>query len=329
VLYDELALRRADLALLEKGAMKIGFIGLGNMGGPMALNLIKAGHTLTVHDIRRAVAEPHLAGGASWAETPADAAKDAELVLTSLPGPKEVEAVAVGGENGIIHGMGQGAAESARRGQRQAAVYADLSTSSPTIARRLHAMFAEKGIAMLDAPVSGGIPGARSATLSLMVGGDEDIYNRVKPVFAAIGDKLQYVGASGAGAVAKIVHNMLVFCSFALFAEAFTVGVKAGADPEKLYETVRNGAYGQGMMLAMLPRVVFKGDFDTVSGSLDIARKDVGLFTALARELEVPAAIASRYEQDLIDAVAHGLGAKDFTIALTIQEDRAGVKVRT
>jgi 3-hydroxyisobutyrate dehydrogenase-like beta-hydroxyacid dehydrogenase len=182
---------------------------------------------------------------------------------------------------------------------------------------------------MLDAPVSGGIPGARSATLSLMVGGDEDIYNRVKPVFAAIGDKLQYVGASGAGAVAKIVHNMLVFCTFAMFAEAFTVGVKAGADPEKLYETVRNGAYGQGMMLAMLPRVVFKGDFDKVSGSLDIGRKDVGLFTALARELEVPAAIASRYEQDLIDATAHGLGAKDFTIAFTIQEDRAGVKVRS
>jgi 3-hydroxyisobutyrate dehydrogenase len=219
--------------------MRIGFIGLGNMGGPMALNLIKAGHTLTVHDIRRAVAESHLAGGASWADTPADAAKDAELVLTSLPGPKEVEAVALGGENGIIHGMSQGAAESARRGQRYDAVYADLSTSSPTIARRLHAMFAEKGIAMLDAPVSGGIPGARSATLSLMVGGDEDVYNRVKPVFAAIGDKLQYVGASGAGAVAKIVHNMLVFCSFALFAEAFTVGVKAGDRPG---EALRDGA---------------------------------------------------------------------------------------
>jgi 3-hydroxyisobutyrate dehydrogenase len=297
--------------------MKIGFIGLGNMGGPMALNLIKAGHTLTVHDIRSAMGEPHLAGGASWADTPADAAKDAELVLTSLPGPKEVEAVAIDGENGIIHGIGRGA------------VYADLSASSPTVARRLYAIFAENGIAMLDAPVSGGIPGARSATLSIMAGGDEDAYHRVQPVFAAIGDKLQYVGASGAGAVAKIVHNMLVFCTFALFAEAFTVGVKAGADPEKLYETVRNGAYGQGMMLAMLPRVVFKGDFDKVSGSLDIGRKDVGLFTALARELEVPATIASRYEQDLMDLVAHGLGAKDFSVAFTVQEDRAGVKVRT
>jgi 3-hydroxyisobutyrate dehydrogenase len=297
--------------------MKVGFIGLGNMGGPMALNLIKAGHSLTVHDIRRAVAEPHLAGGARWADNPADAARDAEVVFTSLPGPREVEEVALGGENGIIHAIPRGA------------IYADLSTNSPTVIRRLHALFAAKGISLVDAPVSGGIPGARNGTLSVMAGGDHAAYERLKPLLEAIGDKLQYVGATGAGAVAKIVHNMLVFTTFAIFAEAFTLGVKAGADPEKLYEAVRNGAYGQGMMLALLPRVVFKGDFDKVTGSLYIGRKDVGLATELARDHGVPLKIASRYEQDLIVAIAQGLGAKDFTVAFTLQEDRAGVKVRT
>lgn len=296
--------------------MRIGFIGLGNMGGPMALNLIKAGHELVVHDVRRNMADPHVAGGAKWADTPADAAKDADLVLTSLPGPREVEAVAIGGENGIIHGI------------RKSAIYADLSTNSPTLIRRLCATFAQRGVMMLDAPVSGGIPGARSATLSVMVGGDEAAYHRIKPALEAIGDKLQYVGASGAGAVAKLVHNMLVFTTFGIFAEAFTLGVKAGVEPEKLYETVRNGAYGQGMMLAMLQRVVFKGAFDQISAALDIGRKDVSLATALARELEVPVKIAAEVEQELIEAVAHGLGQKDFSAAFTVQEERAGVKVR-
>jgi 3-hydroxyisobutyrate dehydrogenase-like beta-hydroxyacid dehydrogenase len=297
--------------------MRIGFIGLGNMGGPMALNLIKAGHTLVVHDIRRNMADAHLTGGARWADTPADAAKDADLVLTSLPGPKEVEAVAIGGENGILHGISK------------SAVYADLSTNSPTLVRRLHAIFAEKGIAMLDAPVSGGIPGARSGTLSVMVGGDEAVYRLIKPALEAIGDKLQYVGASGAGAVAKLVHNMLIFTTFGIFAEAFTLGVKAGVPPEKLYEAVRNAAFGQNGMLPMLPRVIFKGDFDKVSATLDICRKDIGLATQLARELEVPVKIAAEVEQELVKAIAHGLGGKDFAVAFTIQEDRAGVKVRT
>jgi len=296
--------------------MRIGFIGLGNMGGPMALNLIKAGHTLVVHDVRRAAAEPHLAGGAEWADTPADAAKDAELVLTSLPGPKEVEAVAIGGENGIIHGM------------RKGAVYADLSTNSPTLIRRLHATFAEKGIPMIDAPVSGGVPGARNATLAVMVGGDEQIYNRIRPALNGIGDKVSYVGAIGAGAVAKLVHNMIAICSMQVLAEAFTMGVKAGVPAEALFTAVQNGAYGQGMLLRALPKVIFKGNFDRVSFALKLARKDLALATQLARENEVGMPLANLVEQDLLAALAHGLGDKDSSAAFTVQEDRAGVKVR-
>jgi 3-hydroxyisobutyrate dehydrogenase len=296
--------------------MRIGFIGLGNMGGPMALNLIKAGHSLVVHDVRRNMAEPHLAGGAKWADTPADAAKDADLVLTSLPGPKEVEAVALGGENGIIHGI------------RKDAVYADLSTNSPTLIRRLHATFAEKGIAMLDTPVSGGVPGARNATLAIMVGGDEEVYNRIKPALDGIGDKVSYVGAIGAGAVAKLVHNMIAICSMQILAEAFTMGVKAGVPAEALYTAVQNGAYGQGMLLRALPKVIFKGNFDRVSFALKLARKDLGLATELAREHNVGMPIANIVEQDMLEAIVHGLGDKDSSAAFTVQEDRAGVKVR-
>jgi len=296
--------------------MRIGFIGLGNMGGPMALNLIKAGHTLVVHDVRRAAADPHIAGGAKWADTPADAAKDAELVLTSLPGPKEVEAVAIGGENGIIHGM------------RKDAIYADLSTNSPTLIRRLHAMFAEKGLPMIDAPVSGGVPGARNATLAVMVGGDEQVYNRIKPALDGLGDKVSYVGAIGAGAVAKLVHNMIAICSMQILAEAFTMGVKAGVPADALFTAVQNGAYGQGMLLRALPKVIFKGNFDRVSFALKLARKDLALATQLARENEVGMPLASLVEQDLLAALAHGLGEKDSSAAFTVQEDRAGVKVR-
>jgi 3-hydroxyisobutyrate dehydrogenase len=298
--------------------MRIGFIGLGNMGGPMALNLIKAGHSLTVHDIRRQMAEPHISGGAKWADTPADVARDSELILTSLPGPKEVEAVALEGENGIIHGIQKGS------------VYADLSTNSPTVIRRLHAIFAERGISMLDAPVSGGVPGARNATLSVMVGGDETIYKRIKPALDAIGDKVAYIGAIGAGAVAKLVHNMIAICTTEILAEAFTMGVKAGVPPEALLTAVQNGAYGQGMMLkGLMPKMIFTGNFDRVTFALKLARKDLGLATELARENNVPMPVANIVEQDMIEALVHGLGEKDSSAAFTIQEDRAGVKVRT
>jgi 3-hydroxyisobutyrate dehydrogenase len=295
--------------------MRIGFIGLGNMGGPMALNLIKAGHSLIVHDLRRTAAEPHLAAGARWAQTPGAAATDSEVVFTSLPGPKEVEEVALG-EGGIISGLARGA------------VFADLSTNSPTTIRRIHAAFASRGIEVLDAPVSGGILGARNATLAVMVGGDRGAFDRMKPALDAIGDKVSYIGASGAGAVAKLVHNMIALCSTQLLAEAFTMGVKAGVSPEALLKVVQDGAYGQGMLLKGMPRMVFRGNFDRVTFALKLARKDLGLATEMGRELNVPMPIASLVEQDSLAAIANGLAEKDSTAAVTIQESRANVKIR-
>ncbi len=297
--------------------MRIGFIGLGNMGGPMALNLLKAGHTLVVNDLQRDRADAHLSGGARWAATPAEAAASSELVFTSLPGPKEVEAVALG-ENGILNRIDS------------TGVYADLSTNSPTAIRRIHAAFARKGVAMLDAPVSGGIAGARAATLSVMVGGDEAVYRKIKPALDAIGDKVTYIGAIGCGSVAKLVHNMIVFGSVQLLAEAFTMGVKAGVPAETLVSAVENGAYGQGAMLrGVMRKMVLRDNFDRVAFALKLARKDLGLATELAREIDVPMPLANIVEQDLVEAVARGLGDKDSSVSFTLQEGRAGVKVRS
>ncbi|MGH7932063.1 MAG: NAD(P)-dependent oxidoreductase [Candidatus Binataceae bacterium] len=297
--------------------MRIGFIGLGNMGGPMALNLIKAGHILVVNDIRREMAEPHLAAGATWADNPGAAAQKSEIIFTSLPGPKEVESVALG-EGGILQSMAK------------TAVYADLSTNSPTVVRRLHGIFKEKGIAMLDTPVSGGVAGARAATLAVMVGGDEAVYNRIKPVLDAIGDKVTYIGAIGAGTIAKLVHNMIAICSTQIIAEAFTMGVKAGVPAEALLTAVSNSAYGQGMLLkAMMPRMVFRGNYDRASFALKLARKDLGLATEVAREYNVPMALANMVEQTLLEALNRGYGDKDSSSAFMLQEEHAGVKVRS
>jgi 3-hydroxyisobutyrate dehydrogenase len=297
--------------------MRIGFIGLGNMGGPMALNLIKAGHTLIVNDVRREAAVPHLERGAKWADSPKAVAREGELILTSLPGPKEVEAVALG-PDGIIHGAVTGT------------VYADLSTGSPTVMRKIHAAFKDKGVHVLDAPVSGGVWGAQRGTLQVMVGGDEAIYREVKDVLGAVGDKVGYMGSIGAGTVAKLVHNMIGIATRAIFAEGFTLGVKAGVRAEALLEAVRGASFGQGLLLSqMLPNVIFKGDFDTVRFALKLARKDIGLATALARECDVSMPMAAVAEQLMIEAVARGLGDKDSTAPWLLQEERAGVKVRS
>jgi 3-hydroxyisobutyrate dehydrogenase len=296
--------------------MRIGFIGLGNMGGPMALNLIKAGHALVVHDVRREAAARHLAQGAKWADSPQALARECELVLTSLPGPKDVELVALG-PGGILEGAVAGT------------IYADLSTGSPTVMRKLHAAFKAKGVHVLDAPVSGGVIGATRGTLQVMVGGDEAIYNEVKDVLRAVGDKVGYMGPIGSGTIAKLVHNMISICTRGIIAEGFTLGVKAGVTPEALLEAIRGASYGQGYMLShMLPDVIFKGDFDTVRFALKLARKDVGLATELAREFDVPMPMAALHEQTMIEALARGWGDKDSLSPWMLQEEAAGVTVR-
>jgi 3-hydroxyisobutyrate dehydrogenase len=283
----------------------------------MALNLMKAGHTLVVFDVRRESAKPHLDAGATWADGPKDVARAGELILTSLPGPAEVEAVALG-PNGIHEGAQPGS------------IYADLSTNSPTVMRKIHAAFKTKGVHVLDSPVSGGVVGAKRGSLQVMIGGEEGVYNEVKGVLGAIGNNVGYMGAIGSGTIAKLVHNMISILSRSLVAEGFTLGVKAGVKPEALLEAIRGASYGQGLILShMIPDVVFKGTFDTVRFALKLARKDVGLATALAREYDVPMPMAAVGEQILIEAMARGWGDRDSTSPWELQEEAARVKVRS
>jgi 3-hydroxyisobutyrate dehydrogenase len=297
--------------------MRIGFIGLGMMGHHMVANLQKAGHDLVVYDIRREAAEDALERGAGWAETPADAARQSEIVMTSLPGPKEVEHVALGGD-GILAGAPAGT------------IYIDLSTSSPTLIRRIHAVAGERGVRVADAPVSGGVVGAEDATLQIMVGCDADLFDQIRPALRALGDKITYIGDVGAGEVAKLVHNQIALVVQQAVAEGLTLGTKAGIEPEKLLEAIRGGAYGRsgGGIGPNLEKTTLQGDWDRPRFALALARKDLGLATDLASEFGVPMPLAAMAEQALIECLNRGWGGKDMTAAFALQEDRARVQVR-
>jgi 3-hydroxyisobutyrate dehydrogenase-like beta-hydroxyacid dehydrogenase len=294
--------------------MDVGFIGLGIMGASMASNLQTAGHALRVHDIRRQAAARHLAAGATWMDTPRAVAEAADVVFMSLPGPAEVEAVALGAD-GLISGMNRGAA------------FFDLSTNSPGLVRRLHAAFAEKGFHLLDAPVSGGPKGAKSRKLALWVGGEEAVFQRSKPVLDAIGDQAYYVGPIGAGSVAKLVHNCAGYAIQTALAEVFTMGVKAGVDPLTLWQAVRQGAQGRRRTFDGLADQFLPGTFEPPSFALKLAHKDVSLATAVGREFGVPMRIANLALEELTEAMNRGWAGRDSRVAMLLQEERAGVKI--
>ncbi len=294
--------------------MKIGFIGLGTMGQHMAASLQRAGHDLVVNDLRREAAEPHLERGASWAESPRVLAERSDLVFSSLPGPPEVEAVALA-EDGLLTGMRAGTA------------YFDLSTNAPAVVRRLHAIFAERGVQLLDAPVSGGPGGARTGKLALWVGGDEAIFEQYKSVLLEIGDEPYYVGPIGAGSVAKLVHNCAGYTIQAGLAEVFTMGVKAGVPPLALFKAVRQGALGRRRTFDRLVDQFLPGVFDPPAFALRLAHKDMSLATALGREHRVPMRLANMALEEMTEALNRGWSERDSRVSMLLQEERAGVEI--
>jgi 3-hydroxyisobutyrate dehydrogenase-like beta-hydroxyacid dehydrogenase len=295
--------------------MQVGFIGLGTMGASMALNTLRGGYQLIVHDIKRDAAAPHLEEGATWADSPREVAERSEVVFTSLPGPPEVEAVALGAQ-GLLQGVSAGK------------VYFDLSTSSPTLIRRIHAAFAERGAHVLDAPVSGGPVGARTKRLAIWVGGDKAIFEQYKAVLDAIGDKPYYVGPIGTGAIAKLVHNCTGYIVQTALAETFTMGVKAGVEPLALWQAVRQGAQGRRGTFEGLAQHLLPGHFDPPDFALRLARKDVSLAVQVGREFDVPMRLANMTLEELTEAMNRGWGGRDSRVAQLLQEERAGVEVR-
>jgi 3-hydroxyisobutyrate dehydrogenase-like beta-hydroxyacid dehydrogenase len=295
--------------------MKVGFIGLGTMGRHMASNLMKGGHQLVVNDVRREAAAPHLQAGATWADTPRAVAEATDVVFTSLPGPVEVEAVALG-EQGLGAGLTAGK------------VYFDLSTNSPALVRKIHEVFKRRGIHMLDAPVSGGPRGAESRRLALWVGGDEDIFKRYKPVLDSIGDQPYYVGPIGAGSVAKLVHNCAGYIIQTALAEVFTMGVKAGVEPIALWKAVRQGAGGRRRTFDGLADQFLPAKFEPPAFALRLAHKDVTLATALGREHKVPMRLANITLEEMTEALNRGWAERDSRVAMLLQEERAGVEIR-
>ncbi len=294
--------------------MNIGFIGIGQMGGPAAQRILEAGYELTVHDLRKEAAQQLVQKGAKWANTPKMVAESCNIIISSLPGPLEVEEVVLG-RDGLLAGW--------KRGD----IYIDISTNSPTTIRRIAEIAKDKGVSVLDAPVSGGVAGAKAGTLAIMVGGDPHTLEKVHKILEVMGSNIVHVGDIGCGSITKLVNNMISICCNAACAEGFVLGVKAGINPEKLYQVISAGT-ANNWNLQQYPNTVFVDDFEP-GFKLDLAYKDIQLALALGSECCVPTPLAVAAQQGLLEARAAGLGDKSVQSVIMTLERIAGVRVRT
>ncbi|TCR62581.1 NAD(P)-dependent oxidoreductase [Bosea sp. BK604] len=295
--------------------MKIGFIGLGAMGGPMAGHLIDAGHELTVLTRSRETAAATLAKGAVWGETPRQLAENSEIVFTVLPAPKDIVAT-MEGPDGL------------KAGFRPGTIYVDLSTNAPSLVRQLFAELAEIGVSMLDAPISGGPKGAVSRKLAIWVGGEQSTFDRCKPVLEQMGDQTRYLGGSGSGSIAKLVHNCANYGIQMVLAECFTLGVKAGVDPATLFGAIRQGSLGRQRAVDRMADQFLPHVFDQPTFILELAHKDISLATALGRETNVPMRIGNMTLAEMTEGLNKGWGKLDSRAAMLVQTERSGVDIR-
>jgi len=296
--------------------MRVGFIGLGNMGAPMAGFVRQAGFSLVVHDVRRRAAAPLLERGAVWADSPREVAAQCDVVCVCVPGPPEMRAVTLGAE-GVLEGV------------RSGVVVIDHTTNDPSIVRDVGAALSSRGAQLLDAPLDGGREGALEGELTLFVGGHEAILGSVKPVLDTFSRSVVWVGELGAGSVTKIVHNALAMSVDLLIAECMTLGVKAGVAMPRLVEAFAAGCIvGQNMTFTKrMPATLFRGDF-SARFALALAHKDFGLAAELARAHDVPTRLLDLCRTDLQEAMNRGWGDADRLKASTLQEERAGVRLR-
>ena len=285
--------------------MNVGFVGAGTMGLPMLANLVKKGFGVIAYDIVPAALKAAEERGATRAESPADAARRSEVVVTMLPSSSNVEAAYLG-QNGIAEGL--------QRGR----LCVDMSTIDPAVARRVAAALAAKGARFVDAPVSGGVPRATDGTLAIMVGGDPRDVEEARPVLAAMGTNIFHVGAVGSGEVAKLCNNLIAGVAAVAVSEAFRIAEGFGVDPRLLTDVILKSSGNTWVMEHMhpvaniVPRSASTNDY-APGFMTDLMAKDLGLAVNAARELRVPVVVAPAAQQVLRLASSHGLGRKDFT----------------
>jgi len=292
--------------------MKVGFIGVGQMGVHMARNVMEAGFDLVVHDTDKSAAHPLLERGAVWVETPAAVAGACRVVITCLPTPQIVEEVTLG-PSGLASGWQAGD------------IYVDMSTNAPSTVRRIAAEAAKPGVAVLDAPVSGGTRGAEQGTLTIMVGGETAALEKVRPVLEAMSNKIFHLGDVGCGNVAKLVNNLIGLACNSACAEGMVLGARAGIDPQALYELMTIST-ADNWSLRQYPRTVFKRDF-APGFKISLAHKDLSLALGLGEEYGVPLPVAETVRDDLAGAMARGLGGNGVDAVILPLEEAAGVTV--
>ena len=295
----------------------IGFVGLGTIGGAVARNIRKAGHPMMVHDIRPQALQPLVELGANIAGSPAEVSRHCRVVFTSLPGPREVEEVALG-PNGLLHGV------------HGDSVYIDLSSSSPDLIRCIEAEFRLRGARVMDAPLIVGKDGAANRSLQVLASGDSETYEEVKFILDTFGDTVVYTGELGTGTVIKLAHNLVRRGIGLAIGEGIVLGAKAGVDSRILWDCIRWGLEVQlHQMAKAFPETVFKGNYEApASFGIGLSRKDVGLATELARRHNVPMPIAALVEQMMIQGINRGWSDQSTASLFRLQEEAAGIEVR-
>ncbi|MBN1692383.1 MAG: NAD(P)-dependent oxidoreductase [Dehalococcoidales bacterium] len=293
--------------------MKIGFIGIGQMGRHMSRHILEAGYNLTVHDLKKEAAAPLLKKGAVWGNNPAAVAESCQVVFTSLPTPQNVEEV-VYGKNGL------------KKGWKKGDIYVDTSTNSPSLIRKIAGDAKNKGVAVLDAPVSGGTKGAEAGTLAIMVGGDKAALKKIHEVLLTMGQKVFPVGDVGCGNAAKLVNNLISLASNSISATGFALGVKAGIDPRILWDII-SVSTGNNWSMRQYPNTTFKGNFEP-GFRVGLAYKDIGLALDLGREYGMPLPVGEAVKKELYDTIKAGYEDKGVDAVILPLEAASGVEVR-
>lgn len=293
--------------------MKIGFIGLGIMGKPMSRNLLKAGFELIVYDIDETAVKIIEKAGAKPASSPKEVAQNSDVIITMLPKASIGKSV-LEDENGILAGI------------KENSVVIDMSSVSPVASKEFAQMTEAKKCKFLDAPVSGGEIGAVNATMAIMIGGDEAVVERVRPILEALGKSITVVGPNGSGSVAKLANQIMVNLNIAAVAEALVLATKAGADPKRVFEAVRGGFAGSAVLEEKAP-MMYSRNFKA-GGPIYINLKDITNVVATADELDVPLILTPQLKEIMISLKATGHNNDDHSSIVQFYEKIAGVTVK-